>query len=100
MERAIDCIVDYAGFIVPLLALWAITGLYSLRAGCQCVASQLLFFFVMLVISGMTVRTVVVDDGCWLIHTASLGTMIVAGVMRRPEVESAEFATGPCQFNA
>ncbi len=93
MERVIECIVDYAGFIVPLLALWAITGLYSQRAGCQCIGSQMLFFCVMLMISGMTVRTVIADHGCWLVHTASLGVMIVAGVMRRPEVESASFAT-------
>ncbi len=93
MERVIECIVDYAGFMVPLLALWAIAGLYSLRAGCQCVATELLFYCVMLLISGITVRTVLADHGCWLVHTASLGTMIVAGVMRRPEVESTEFAT-------
>jgi hypothetical protein len=93
MERVIEGVVDYAGFIVPLLALWAIAALYSLRTGCQCIATQLLFFSVMLLISGITVRTVMSDDGCWLVHTASLGMMVVAGVMRRPEVESPEFAT-------
>lgn len=93
MERVIECIVSYAGFIVPLLALWAIAGLYSLRAGCQCVATQLLFFSVMLLIAGITIRTVLANDGCWLVHTASLGVMVVAGVMRRPEVETPQFIT-------
>jgi hypothetical protein len=91
LERLIDGIADWAGVLVPLLAVWAIVGLYTQRTGNQCVATHVLYLAVMLFISGVTVRTVMIDDGCWLVHTASLGVMIVSGVMRRPEVSSAEY---------
>ena len=84
MERLIDCLVFCSGFTVPLLALWAIACLYTLRSGIQCYASQIIYFATLLMISGLTVRTVMADDGCWLAHTASLGVMVVFGVMRRP----------------
>ena len=73
-----------AHFVVPLLALWAIVGLYTMKADSGCWVTQAGFFLAMLIIACLTVRTVVCDHGCWLIHTSSLGMMIVAGVMRRP----------------
>lgn len=84
MERLLECALHYSNFIVPILALWAIACLYTVRSGQQCRTSQVVFFTTLLAISGLTVRTVMADDCCWLIHTASLGVMVVSGVMRRP----------------
>ena len=90
MEQFIESIASSAGILVPLLALWAIIGLYTQRSGGQCVATQVLYLSVMLFIAGITIRTVMVDDGCWLVHTASLGVLVVSGVMRRPEAVATE----------
>jgi hypothetical protein len=95
MERVIECIASLPALIVPMLALWAIVGLYSQRTGCQCSATQVLYFSVLIVVSGFTVRTVLTDDGFWLAHTASLGSLIVAGVMRRPEEDMVSLVSDP-----
>lgn len=87
MERLIDVVVFCSSVLVPLLAVWAILGLYTLRSGCQCHVTQFLYFFVLLFVAGLTIRTVLANDNCWLIHTSSLGVMIVAGVLRRPGYE-------------
>ncbi len=91
MEQFIESIASSSGVLVPLLALWAIVGLYTQRSGCECVATQVLYLSVMLFIAGITIRTVMVDDGCWLVHTASLGVLVVSGVMRRPATATTEF---------
>lgn len=85
MERLLEFVASFPGLIVPALALWAIVGLYSLRSGCHCPVTEILYFCVLLFVSGFTVRTVVVEDGCWLAHSASLGALIVAGVLRKPD---------------
>lgn len=89
MEQFIESIASSSGILVPLLAVWAIVGLYTQRTGDQCVATQVLYLSVMLFIAGITIRTVMVDDGCWLVHTASLGVLVVSGVMRRPQAVTA-----------
>ena len=93
MEQFIQSIASWASILVPLLAAWAIIGLYTQRHGCQCIATQALYLSVMLFIAGITLRTVMIDDGCWLIHMASLGVLAVAGVMRRPESQATEFVS-------
>jgi hypothetical protein len=84
MESVVASVVCCSGLLVPMLAVWAIAALYTQCSGSECCVTQYLFFGALLFIAGMTVRTVTTDDGCWLIHTTSLGAMIVAGVMRRP----------------
>ncbi|MEZ6135913.1 MAG: hypothetical protein R3C53_13480 [Pirellulaceae bacterium] len=84
MQPFIEYFVLAAVLVVPLLALWAIAGLYSTRAGSPCHVTQVFYLATLLMIAGLTVRTVMANDSCWLIHTASLGIMIVFGVMRRP----------------
>lgn len=85
LEQFIEGIASCAGILVPLLAVWAIVSLYTQPTGCQCLATQVLYLSVIVFVAGVTVRTVMVDDGCWLVHTASLGVLVVFGVMRRPE---------------
>ncbi|QDV27075.1 hypothetical protein Q31a_54560 [Aureliella helgolandensis] len=90
MERLVEAILFSSAMLVPLMTVWAIFGLYTVKSGCQCPLTEMLYFAVMLFVAGFTVRTVMTDDsGCWLMHTASLGVMIVAGVLRKPSGFSA-----------
>lgn len=84
MEDLIHVIGYYSAVLVPLLAVWAILGLYTLGADRRCHCTECAFFLAMLIVAGCTIRTVVANDACWLVHTASLGCLVVAGVMRRP----------------
>ena len=88
MERLVELVCVCSGLIVPLIALWAVTSLYTLRAGKKCCATESAYFVALLLIAGITLRTVTINHDCWLVHTLSLGVMIVAGVMRRPAPES------------
>ncbi len=94
LEQLIEAIVSYASFLVPLLAIWAIAGLYTQQPGCQCIATQVLYLSVLLFIAGITIRTVTNDGEGLLIHTASLGTLVVFGVMRRPDERATEAIPG------
>ncbi|MCR9296152.1 MAG: hypothetical protein NXI32_25845 [bacterium] len=85
MESLIGWIGNYSSILVPLCAVWAVACLYSLEAGRTCRVTEGLFFVALLLVAGCTVRTVLINDGCWLVNTASLGCLVVAGVMRRPE---------------
>ncbi len=84
MEPAIETIVFFSPLLVPMLALWAIAALYSQCTGAECQATQFLYFGTLLVVSFVTLRTIANNEGCWLVHTSTLGVLIVAGVMRRP----------------
>ncbi len=84
MEPAINAIVHMSSFMVPAIALWAIAALYMQRDDVECTWTQLLYFGTLLLISFVTLRTITTNDGCWLMHTATLGITIVAGAMRRP----------------
>lgn len=84
MERLIESAALCSSLAVPLLALWSVACLYTLGVGRHAVATQLIFFLVLLAVAGLTIRTVMANDGCWLIHTSTLGVMIVSGVMRKP----------------
>lgn len=85
MQRIVEEFVAWSGVLVPMMAAWAIALVYTLKAGHDSTARHALFFFVMLVVASATLRTVAVNDGCWLIHTSSLSIMVLAGVLRRPE---------------
>ena len=77
--------VDWTALMVPALALWAVIGIHVYRSEGQSALVDALYFLVMVVIAALTWRTMSQNDSCWLIHTASLGTMIVGGVLpKRP----------------
>ena len=88
MDRVVEALSICSSLLVPLLAVWAIVGIYTVRRGCECAASQLVFFSVLLFIAVLTTRTVTMNDASWLSHTASLSAMIVAGALRRPSTTS------------
>jgi hypothetical protein len=93
MEPVISSIVNFSALIVPVIALWAIAALYMQRDDVECALTQLLYFGTLLLIAFVTLRTMSTNDGCWLIHTATLGVTIVAGVMRRPAAATQHFAS-------
>lgn len=77
--------VSWMTLLVPALAVWAVIGINVYKAEAQRPVIDTLYFLIMLLIAALTWRTMSVNDSCWLIHTASLGTMIVAGVLPRRE---------------
>lgn len=93
MEPIIATVVHFSAWIVPLLSLWAVVALYTQRPGTQCYATQILFFGTLVLIACITLRTVSSNDSCWLVHTATLGATIVAGVMRRPSEQDTVLAS-------
>ncbi len=67
--------------IVPLVAL---VGLWVARCSPDREVRQLAeraFIAMMLVVGGGTLRTIVVNDAFWLLHTSSLSIMIVGAIM-------------------
>ncbi len=91
MEPVIITVVNCSALIVPALALWAIAALFSQRAEEECYATQVLYFGTLLMVSVVTLRTVSINDACWLMHTATLGVLIVAGALRRPAASTAQY---------
>ena len=92
MEPVISTIVLFSSLLVPALALAAIVTLHMQPAENDSGWCQLLYFGTLLVIAFVTLRTMATNDGCWLIHTATLGITIVAGAMRRPSDVAPRFA--------
>ena len=75
--------VYWSVLLVPALAAWAIFGIAACRESQLQPWVDALFFLIMLVIGALTWRTMQTHDACFLIHTASLGIMIVYGVLPR-----------------
>lgn len=84
MDGLVGFVVLCSGLAAPILTMWAVVGLYTQQPTCKCPLPKFLFFLALLIVSGLTIRTVVVDDGRWLTQASSLGVLIVAGAMRRP----------------
>lgn len=84
MEQLINSLVHLSGYVVPVLAIWATFCLYAARESRQSAVMQIVFFATLVAIAGLTARNVFVNDCNWLNQAASLGAMIVFGVMRKP----------------
>ena len=90
MELAMQVFVDWTALMVPALALWAVIGIHVYRSEGLALLVDVFYFLVMVLIAALTWRTMSVNDSCWLIHTASLGTMIIGGVL--PKLDGSEEA--------
>ena len=69
-----------APWVIPaiaILSLWLARG--SEDANFRRHAERL-FFTAFLIVAGATLRTLLANDGCWLVHTASLAVMIVGAI--------------------
>jgi hypothetical protein len=85
VEQFMELCVQWTSYLVPALAAWAIAGINLYRATALRPLVDSSYYFVMVLIGILTWRTMSSNDACWLIHTASLGIMIVFGVLPRRE---------------
>ncbi len=83
MDPITEICVHWSVLLVPALAAWAILGISVYREKQAQPVADSLYFLIMLVIGALTWRTMQTHDVCFLIHTASLGIMIVFGVLPR-----------------
>jgi hypothetical protein len=78
-------------WIVPAIAL---TGLWVARASndrrVQCIAERA-YFSAMFLVAAATLRTVVTDEGCWLLHMASMGVMVLGATIPKTSVAHSDF---------
>ncbi|MEO1614525.1 MAG: hypothetical protein AAFV88_01665 [Planctomycetota bacterium] len=74
-------------FALPLLGLWALLAT-KLAVGPELRRAERRFLFALVIISLVTLRTVIRLDDAWLIHTSTLGLMII-GVFVLPDREAA-----------
>ena len=83
MDLVLQFFVDWLAFLVPALAVWAVIGIHVYRSDFHQPTIDAIYFAAMLVIGALTWRTMSGNDSHWLVHTASLGIMIVGGVMHK-----------------
>lgn len=84
MEFAIELVAEYSGLVAPALALWAGLLLHMQPKDTNNPIVQSLYFLVLMFIAVLTVRATMNHDTMWLANAASLGTLIVIGVLKRP----------------
>jgi hypothetical protein len=48
------------------------------------------FFAAMLLVAWVALRTVIANEGCWLIHMASLGAMVLGATFPSGDVTNSE----------
>ena len=87
-------------WVVPILA---ILGLWIARlceeARVRSVA-EACYFGAMIVAAMITLRTILADDNCWLLHTSSLGLMILGAIFPHHMLEnSAQDSLGENVFS-
>ena len=81
MGNWIDAIEFNAAWFFPIVSL---VGLWLCRLSPDellGVWSERIFFAMLLLFAGITLRTIAGNEQAWLLHTASLGIMIVGGVI-------------------
>ncbi len=84
MEYVIELAAEYSGAIAPGLAVWATLLLHMQPKDKCCSVSQVWYFVSLLFVSVLTVRATMSHDPMWLANAASLGVLIVSGVLKRP----------------
>ena len=87
MQDFVEVLDACSTLIVPLIAIWAILCVYTVRPGAHCHVTECCFFFSLMLVACCTVRTVAINDSCWLQHTATLGAMVVSAALKRPRAE-------------
>ena len=93
-----DWVESLSGCFPCLLPLVALVGLWVARCSEDAHVRQLgerTFMAMMLVVGGGTLRTIVVNDPFWLIHTASLSIMIVGAIFPYASLSAGIDGVGP-----
>ena len=87
----IEQVADSFVWFIPISAaigLWMVRWHPSKMAR---VWAERLFFAALLVVASGTLRTIVVDDPSWLLHTFSLGAMVVGAILPVAPARSEHF---------
>jgi len=87
-------------WVVPCLAiagLWIAKSSENLQL--QRTAERF-FYAAMLLVAWVALRTVIANEGCWLIHMASIGAMVLGATFPAREVADTEIENdfGVCDF--
>ncbi len=53
-------------------------------------ATERIYFAAMLLVAWVALRTVIANEGCWLIHLASIGGMVLGATYPASEYPNAE----------
>ena len=53
-------------------------------------ATERIYFAAMLLVAWVALRTVIANEGCWLIHMASIGAMVMGATYPASEHPNAE----------
>jgi hypothetical protein len=91
----LDCLLPWIVPAIALASLWMARaqGNESLQR-----TAERMYFAAMLVVAGVTLRTVLADDGCWIVHTSSLGLMVLAVAIPRHVSGADGMLPGPIEF--
>ena len=77
-------------WVVPCLAL---AGLWMAKCSDNLPlqrAAERIYFAAMLLVAWVALRTVMANEGCWLIHLASIGAMVLGATYPASEYPNAE----------
>jgi hypothetical protein len=77
----IEFLADNFVWLVPILAVGGLWLARSAMSDLERVWAERTYFAFLLIVACGTLRTILVDDPGWLLHTASLGLMIVGGIL-------------------
>lgn len=84
MNYCVELAAEYSTIVAPGLSIWAGLLLHMQPRNCNCSVVQGLYFFSLLFVSVLTIRATMNHDTGWLVNAASLGILIVLGVLKRP----------------
>lgn len=51
-------------------------------------SAEQIYFVMMMVVATATLRTMLADEPCWLLHTGSLGMMVVGAIFPQSRMDS------------
>jgi hypothetical protein len=68
-------------WIVPGLALAGLWFARSTRDQALKTLAERVFFAAMLIVAAATLRTVLANEGCWLLHMGSIGVMVLGATI-------------------
>ncbi len=85
----IEQIADSFVWFIPIAAAVGLISIRWLHHQSRTWAERL-FFAALLIVAGGTLRTIVVDDPSWLLHTFSLGLMVIGAALPHGATERVE----------
>lgn len=75
-----DSLYMFAPWIIPAIAIISLWVARGSEDQIMRRHAERLFFAALLVVAGATLRTLLANDGHWLVHTSSLASMIVGAI--------------------